>query len=782
MRSARAGVVLYLVLGVLATVGSILFLLHASFTQWDRRLHVDTDEVVARHLARGAVEALLFAAEQDLDAREARARPDLLKGRISEVLLGDEKALAKAFADGERPASARAFLARLLGDGALGRIDDLTRPWPNAQLSYRASARVVAPPVRTALADVVPKSALVRLECTVQLNHARRVHAAELAVTVGSTLPGVLGRFTVAWAPAGDTAMLTVDRSGAALSPTHPLISFNDPADYSAADPWFTGKSGALGKMSVPAFSKIDELEKALAGRGAVFLSGADPARALTLPIAAGGVPAGQGFQVFASADGKPFVPERSEVASAPGRIRAMQPSQPGTSVRQTAWIEGVVEGFYAGVDSRSQLGPGGGFFSEGSSYVRPLGTAAHPSPGLVYGNARARLAAVSNLAVDRDATSKDEGQQRVATGKDLPVQEVREPPLKHVAAASFSAEVGRELKGASLQELLFFGSEMFGPGVALNENLPASPATERAFSRIALTREFYRYGRMFESYAEYEKVMSRRFDFAYNGLLRFAGMDAKAAESQLMRLAFTTPAPPDDSDLLALARMEHTDPVHQDLGDTLFVDSSRAVAPPAALGALVSATAGAPRMVRMGVTCRGLELFRSSFLTGASLDLGGWWVSLVGATPTERPPALDVDRLTVPPYGGGVLELGSLALAGLTYTGTGAAREPLVIKVGTLRLKGLGPYEGTFVVNDRLEVVAGPERHAVIRGNLVLAPGASLDLRAPLAVVRDAGFDPTSAQAHQFYRARLDQAWDGRLAGSPDLIGLNPYRRGVSP
>ena len=36
-------------------VGSILFLLHASFSTWDERLHVDTDEAAARHLASGAV-------------------------------------------------------------------------------------------------------------------------------------------------------------------------------------------------------------------------------------------------------------------------------------------------------------------------------------------------------------------------------------------------------------------------------------------------------------------------------------------------------------------------------------------------------------------------------------------------------------------------------------------------------------------------------------------------------------------------------------------------------
>lgn len=455
MKRDRAGLVLYLVLGVLATVGSILFLLHASFTTWDRRLHVDTDEVVARHLARGAVEALLFAAEQELDVREMRARPDLVRGRLSEVLLGDARTLARAFADGDRPAGGRALLAQLLGDGAFVRIDDLARPWPNAQLTYRAAVRLNVTE-RTALADAVPKSAVVRLECTCQLNHARRVAASDLQVSVGSALPGVLGRFTLAWSPAAGTNLLKVDRSGASLSAVKPLVCFNDPADYGAADPLFGGKAAPPGQMSVPAFSKIDELEKAFAGRGAVFLGG-DPKQPLVLPIAAGGAPAGQGFQVFASAAGKAFSPERSEVASAPGRIRSMQPTQPGTSVRQNAWIEGVVSGFYAGVDGRSQLGADGG---ETSSFLRPLGTAAHPSPGLVYGSVRAQLAAVSNLAVDRDATPKDEALQRRSVGFDLPVAEVREPPMKRVTAAAFAAEVAREREGTPLQELLFFGSE----------------------------------------------------------------------------------------------------------------------------------------------------------------------------------------------------------------------------------------------------------------------------------------------------------------------------------
>lgn len=784
----RTGIVLYLVLGVLATVGSILFLLHASFTQWERRLHVDTDEVVARHLARGALEALAFAMEAELDVREGRSRHDVVRGRLGEVLCGDERTLARALEHGGGADGARALIAQLVGPEVFGTIGELAKPWTGAEFSWRISLKPqVAGPV-TALADAVVKNVTLHVECTCHLNHARRVAEADLGFTVGSILPGVLGRFTLAWTPGTTVDGLTVDQSGASLTSTKPLVCFNDPSEYSPTDPLWSGKTEKPRALKAPGFSKIDELEKALSGRGAVFLSGESKASPLVMQVAAGSGPAGQGFQLFTSAGAKPFVPERQSIASAPSRIRSMHPSQPGTSVRQEAWIEGVVTGFYSGVNARGQQG--GDVSTEASSFVRPLGTSAHPSAGLVYGHARARLAAVSNLAVDRDQTSKDEGQQLKSVGFALPVPEVREPPLRNVTAASFAAEIARERANTPLQELFFFGSEMLGPGLAQNGNLIATSESggggvvdcERPFPRITLLRLFYKYGRMFETYAEYEAVMSRKLELAYNGLLRYPSMDPAAAEAELMKLAFARTSPPDDRDMLSSARMEHTDSLHQQLSSTLFVDSARAAVPETALGALVSATSAGPRMVRTGVTCHGLELFRASFLTGTTLDLDGWWVSLAGATAADPPPALELENVSVGPLGGGVLEVASLALSGLTNTGTGVQLQPLVVKVGTLKLKGLGPYEGTFIVNDRLEVVPGVEGHAVIRGNLVLAPGATLDLKGALAVVRAPALDPTAEGAHAYYHGRLDTVWSGKLVSGVDLIGANAFRTAGPP
>lgn len=793
---SRSGIVLYLVLGVLATVGSILFLLHASFTTWDRRLHVDTDEVVARHLATGAVEALLFAAEVELDRPEGRPRIDPERGTLGEVVLGDARTLARVFGAGGRPASARRLLEQLLGPRAFGPIDLLAASHP-AELTYRVSLRSSPPPTArapeppTALADPVLKTLTLEFECTCQLRHARRVAKSYLELRVGSILPGVLGRFTLAWSPGASTAtnLVTVDRAGGPLSLAHPLVAFNDPADYHPGDPLWTGRADRERSLSVPGFTKVADLEKQLAGRGAVFLTGADRTAPLIFQIAAGGPPAGQTFQVMAAVAGKAYQPEPQSVPSQPGRITSMRPSQPGTSTRQNAWIEGMVTGFYRGVNGRGQLGTDAlaGPLSEGSSYLRPLGTAARPSLALVYGHARARLAAVSNLAVDRDQTRKDENDQERSVGFPLPLPEVREPPMRHVTAASFAAELARERGNQPLQDLFYFGSEILGPGLAPNRNLAATSedgrqmlvSSERRFPRIALLRLFYKYGKLFNSYAEYERVMSRRLEFSYNSLLRFVALDGAAAQRLLMSRAFAASTPPDDSDMMIRAHMEHADPLHAQLGATsLFVDSGRAQEPDTALGDLVRSTSSAPRSFRTSVTCHGLDLFRSSFLASGNLDLGGWWVGLAGTTVADPEPALGLERVTVAPLGGGVLKVRELSLTGLKNAGTGAQLEPLVVKVGTLKLKGLGPYEGTFIVSDRLEVQAGPEGHAVMRGNLVLAPGAVLDLAMPLAVVRDPALDPTGPEAHLYYRATLVSAWDRNLTGGSDPIARNPHRR----
>src|SRR5688572_3590520 len=128
-KPTRAGIVVYVVVVVLLAAGAILFLLNASFTTWNRSIRTDADEIVARHLARGAVEALLYGAQLALD-EEIDALPDVKDGRLGEVLLADPVTLSATWARAARGGDMRGFLKRLVGSKPFELIDDLVRRQP----------------------------------------------------------------------------------------------------------------------------------------------------------------------------------------------------------------------------------------------------------------------------------------------------------------------------------------------------------------------------------------------------------------------------------------------------------------------------------------------------------------------------------------------------------------------------------------------------------------------------------------------------------------------------
>lgn len=789
MRGRRGGLVVYMVVGVLVTIASILFLLHASFRTWNRQMRTDADEILAAHLARGAVEALMFGAQLAL-SEEIEGVPDPKRGKLNEALLADKAALDALWAVEARATDERAFLKRLVGSKTFDLIDDLARAHPLAKLTFRTSLTVPKPD-ESGLVDPVPKTVQLGLQAICQLRSARRDATVQLSVEIGSRLPGVLGRFTLAaTSMIGNTNQLVVDASGAAVLATVTAL-YHDAADFSAADATFKlATTTAARGLAVPSFSSIDELEKSFASRGAAYLSAAGQP-ALALKIAAGDAPLGQNAQVFGVQTN--WLPPRKELARQPGGLASLNATQPGTSARQDAWIEGQVTGFFANVErQRTLLEPDATAPADTASWLRPCGTPEHPSPGLMYGDVRAQLAAISNLAVDRDMTGRDEAAQNAA-GFDLPRREADDPPFANATAAAFAADLARESRGETPGTLSAFGSLELEAGKVTNRNhtvvqrgvMRAVPSEAR-WPFLELTPDQYSYKRLLGPYAEYEKYMSRRLEMPYNGLLRFAGKTPDQVHDLLLERAFRKPEPFDAGDRLVRARWTHTDPLHRNLSDDpLFVDSERAASPDTALAGLIELAVRQPRFLDATVVCYGEPLFRASFMKGQELDLGGLQVVLAGAKKTDPRPELKLGDATVSARGGGVLDVAALEVSSLKIAQKTGTFEPVVIKTSRLDLTGPGPFEGTFVVNGTVRVLADKSgsTHALVRGNLILGAGGQITQTRSLAVVFDRAHDPTGPEAHLHYRGAVRAAWDGRrLGGPPDLIGLNPYRTTGGP
>jgi hypothetical protein len=786
-RPARGGIVVYVVVLVLLAAGAILFLLNASFTQWNRSIRTDADEIVARHLARGAVEALIYGAQLALD-EETEAVPDVRDGRLGEVLLADPASLSANFAREARARDMRPFLKRLIGSKPFELIDDLKRRQPRAQLTFQTAVASLPSGMPAALVDPVLKQVDLTVQVVCTLRHARRAESRTLRIEVGSRLPGVLGRFTLSWhAMAGDTNHVVVDRAGKPIERVNPVVLFHDAADYAPVDPIYKMETGTGGRaLAAVPFKSSEELERTLAPRGAAYL-GVPSLFGTTAPVnlnvAAGDAPMGQNFQVFGTKPGWQPLPE--ELPQQPPEVASLQAIQPGTRVRQDCWIEGYVTGFHQELEQERlhlELDPMHSM-PDAASWLRLSGSPQNPSVGLVYGDVRARLAAVSNLAVDRDESARDEQLQRAA-GFDLPRREGDDPPLAYATAAGFASDLTREAGNAPPRHLSFLGSLETGAGSAINRNHTvvrngrvAAVPSEELWPLITLDPGQYSYRRLFGTYTEYEKVMSRSFELPYNALLRLPG-DPDQVHDKLIRMAFKKPEPMDRAGLLTGARWVHTDPLHEALGARDFVDCAKAGSD-LALPDLISSTIAAPRFADASVVCYGLTLFRSSFLIDSGLDLGGLSVTLAGDKPGDPPPELTLAGATVAARGGGVLRVTSLILEGsLKLAQKTGSFEPLVIVANKLTLKGPGPFEGTFVVQNELVVAGGGNAtHAVIRGDLAMGQGAQIQRTVPLAVVHDRAYDPTGPEAHRHYRGTVRTAWSQARSGGSNLIGVNPYR-----
>jgi prepilin-type N-terminal cleavage/methylation domain-containing protein len=780
MRRPRSGYVLYAVGAALAVLASILLMFQATQRVRDTEVRLTTDEVIARMLARGAVETLSYHAERDVD--DLLREPALAGegGRLRDVLLLDGAALERLFAEGGD--DARGLLEQLLGGAPFEHIRAMAADSRGAEFHYKVEARVPPPQPDDTVKDPVPKQVEIGFTVRCRLRHAEQSFRGDLTFRVYSQLAGVLGRFGLIWTGARQERMngLVVDAGGRRLSGSAPVVAFHHPDDYDPSDPLLAKPASPPPPPPAPArtlksmlagakpVTDAGELAPRLAGRGAVYLEwhrgGA------TLRIAAGAGAAGQLFQTSTDAGGKPVELAARPVDPQPEKVERFRATS--GDVKQRGTVQGAVFGYFDGIDRDGLLGPPtvAEDPGEGTACVRPLGSAAHPSAGLVYGAIAASLAAITDLAIDRDDTGADEAAQAKALGRRPPERDTIDPFLRHGTPEEYDADLLREAGGQSYQRLAFFGSPDLGPGRAHDMNGPGM---------VTLDTQQWKYGALFTDHDDYARVMSRRVAVPYNTLLRAAANGDP--QETLRQIAFWPEPPRFYRDVIDEAFWEHADPLHAQLapsaGHRTFADT-RGIGTHA-LAVLIRESPAAPRFSPHRIQCKGEELFRSSFVKNQTLNLEGTTVSLVPASSAAPPPKLVLDAVTVPPGGGGVLIAPDVTLAGVTLQGEGGTRAPLVIVAARLTLKGPGPFEGVYLVTESLSL-HDDEGHALVRGTLFAGPQVALNrLERPLAVVFDPRMDPIGPEAHRQYRSALVWGAGPRITGAGGhLTDHSEYRR----
>lgn len=778
---SKGSVVLYLVLTLAIATGSIVLLYQASFRVRDRQVRYGPDEILARFLARGAVETLAYGVELDVGV-SLPPRPGGTS--LRDVLALDGRALAAFIAQQTRGRDDhRKLLELLLGERPFQWIERMRTEHPQSRLTYKLDLAVTGKPF-PGLSDPVEKMVDLGLEARCEVGHAESTYRNVLTLAVYSELPWVLSKFALICpdAQADSVNTLSTTVRGEAIGPSAPVVVFNAPEDFSADDPLFGGTGRAEGVFAPELLAATTaELAAKLAARGASYLGAGSPERPLTLRLASGGAPAGQNFQALPASAGSPRHPQASPLADQPPRLVDFRPLTAGGGPAQRPWVQGAVLGYYQGIDSEQLLGPAatGEDGGDASALIRPVGTAAHPSAGLVYGNAWAGLAALSDLAIDRDATGADEVAQR-STGRGEPAErDGVDPFLRNVRSSEFQADVAREASGLPPQFLNPFSSPELAPGFVTNLNAALEPDPADATVRLDLSK--YRYGELFGSWREYSRTMSKRVSVPYNALLRAASGPGDPAGGLLERTAFGATAPSLQADLLREARWQHRDPLHAQLERTAghrdYVDTTDDGR--AGLDRLVRIARRRPRYSPAFVTCKGEALFRESFLAGTVLDLAGCDVSVTAAAPPAPAPRLDLGDLQVAPGGGGVLRASEVKLRSLTNRSTGKEFSPVVMAVGRLVLQGAGPFEGCFIVEESL-ALEGEASPAVVRGFVYDGRGSGLSsLSGPLAIVFDPRLDPTGPEAHEHYRTHLLFGAGPRVFGMGGfLVDSSDYRR----
>jgi hypothetical protein len=770
---SRDGFLLATVLLVAAVAGAVVLLIHQHMLHRSVQVAQSTDRAAARTLARGALDVMKFALrEACLPPPPGVAVTSTAKDLFA-LVLQDVAAIQKECADG------REFLDRRLGAKALEPLDRLVAKLPSASVDLTVSVQAPSPSTSTPLLFRDP----VRKMLQVTIGARARVRFAEDALhvverwQVYSQLP-LAGKFTLAVRSSEGVASQKLHDDGRPFGDSSaPVVLIHHPKDGDpmAANPFATGAEKPLVEGSVAASAVVTQH----AERGLALIGPPEGQAASYLPVAMGGAPYGELSSLFRPEGGRPSLPFAKPIADQPPLLRAFAPTDPvPPNVTQAAWIQGTLLGFSVKLDpSLLDTASDGSAASYLASRLKLFGTGAMPSPGAVIGPVWRLVAAVSSIAIDRDATDQDEADQAAAVGRPLPQRDAREPFLVSADEEQYKTDLAAE---ASAAEPAYARLRPFGTGGnhgnVTNENYEVdldgdgeyqTVASETLHRNLQLDLTQWKYGNLFANYEDYKRVMSRHLALPANMSLSLAGAPADQALDVLRQAAFGKAGLLSSEDWVVTSlHLTHRGALHREpafkAGGPVYVSSGRMSVPD--LFDSIDFSTAVQSAHRPTIRVRGQRRFEELFMPGSVLDLGGANVEVV---PVEgEPPGLTFDRpLAVRPGSGGVLRAVSLACPGILNPGEPETFAPICVRVGELVMTGKGPYEA--VLRPQHVRIETDVEHVVIKGSLVVdtIPDA---LPVPLVVAWDPRLDPTGEATPSHYRVSHERQRKVYQAGLP--------------
>lgn len=752
---ARRGFVLAVVLALSVVIGLLVFAYYQSFRHRDTQVRLSSDRAAARWLARASIDCLKLAFHEAPDPSRL-SPPDLENGTLLPFLLGDAKSLPIRFAKKvEGKADHRAIIEQLVGADALAPIDRLVSKLPEAKVTFQLTLTPREMWQQKAIADQACKTVEASYKVTAYVRKASESYRTTDVIDVYSLLPPVVSKFTFAATESFasfNTHKVTVRGEDAGGTAPVVLMHSPDDGDPVAENPFEarpTAQKAMQGNFGDPA-----KLLAATADRGLTFLPGT-PESPVTLQLASGGTPFGEYHSVQPVNAGRTSYPQAAPLKEQPPKLKGFKAPDPrDPTVLQSGAVQGAVFGFFDGIDQQELLGaPPPGAAPDMCSQLKPFGTGTHPSAGAIVGHVNRAMAAISDIGIDRDDSSRDEADQQASTGRPLPVRDGVDPFLRSASEAEFRASVANEAAG----RLIPFGS------LVPNENalvdLDGDGRKETVVASEALHNPFpisgaWKYGALFENHAEYAQVMSRYVSFPANWSLHVATQPADRARELIGEAAFGK-APPTRDWTLGELRLEARDTFHAMIaergGSRYLIDTKEAGM--AGLAEAISAGARARYPAETTYMVRGQAKFQEIFMPGGQIDLQGLKVMVVRETPEDRP-GLEFDgEVAVKPGSGGTLITERFKARALKNPGTGSGYAPFVLQAQELVMAGKGPFEGVIVPGNIVQERVSD--YTVIRGSLAVGslPGS---LANPLVVQYDPRNDPTTPEATQYYRAHF--------------------------
>ncbi|MBI3893677.1 MAG: hypothetical protein HY303_19330 [Candidatus Wallbacteria bacterium] len=557
---------IYLVAALLSVLAVFVFRDMRHRDVWTHRY---SSGEAALAMAQGGVSTVLFAIRNAI--QPVSLIGDVNKDTLFAFLLQDPGAIRLAQDRvSSRGGDFTEFILQSCGATALDPIRRVLMRYPGAKL--RLFLRIVPMPLHVTLSvgkqdvndkfrDPVEKEVKLRVVATVAYGGATRTAWTEKAIRVYSTLIPLTPRFTAYVKDGGPDGQVAneylSDRSGAPVTDGDlgPTVLYNNGEHV---DP--TSKVPQPPSPGLLFFGTNPTIFKLTAG---------------------GGQWKGEDFHL--SQEGGP--PRAFAVDNPPPAIAAARPHDPDHSDEEQAlMIQGAFWGYHQGMNFLALFGRDG--FDERSSRLHLFGDQDLPSPTQAIGRVLQGLAMYTDLAIDRDATGKDEDEQRKACARDLPVRESVDPFLKRVTSSEYSTDTTRESAGQPTTSLIPFNSPGLPPWSVVNQNYRCDGAvlpSEVGRETIRLDPATYQYSLLFGTFELYNSWACREVQVAANEVPEL--MQRPAAESfQLLARALlpfkSNPAFADKLADVVKFQLAYTDPLHLSMppgdGDRLHFDNSR--------------------------------------------------------------------------------------------------------------------------------------------------------------------------------------------------------------